>query len=616
MERMIIKHISGSKSNQVEEFPLHHYNELILGRDTSSTVQYDPDRDDLVGRQHAKITRDPNDANSFFVEDLKSRNGTFLNKQKLTGVAKLQPGDSVQLGPGGPEFMFDIEPRPAGMTKATRIASVPAVGKETRVADAVGNGGGNSADSVVTAPTAKTTVGKATVERMISHTVTETKKAEGRKFATIGGAAAIAVLILFGVVIGGGYWYSARQKAATEAAMLKQQEDAKKQNEQLQQESTALKNQMEQDKANAPMAADVIAEKNGKSVVYIQGSWQLINKSSKSQIYHQFIPNSLKYLAELFPDLKKTLEENKKSLEGPIVDNGARTLPVYVQTQKQSPWDDGYEPYLTDKPSEMSEPMGSSGYTCSGFIVTNDGYILTNRHCSSPWKAQYSFPQNYPPGILIGEDGKLAGLVQAPRNWIPENTKGGPRQYTGQFDGLQKLSVMLPGTDNPIQAQVSQDSPRHDVGMLKINIPGTLPKVELYDNYDGLKKGEGLVIMGYPGNAPIVYTPIRSQNVLNQEMKYSIVPDPTVTVTAVGNIVRSSNENDPNKARYSVEGDIIRYAEGLTYGGNSGGPVFDMKGRVIGILFMGSSDGQGGGRSSSAVPIKYGLELFPGGAAN
>lgn len=614
MERMIIKHISGSKSNQVEEFPLHHYNELILGRDASSTVQYDLDRDDLVGRQHAKITRNPNEPNQYFIEDLKSRNGTFVNKQKLTGVHKLNPGDSVQLGPGGPEFTFDIEPRPTGLTKATRIAEVAVKpSPATRIADA-DNG---NAGSVVTAPTAKTTVGKATVERMISHTVEETKKSEGRKYATIGGAAALAVLILFGIVIGGGYWYSSKQKAATEAEMARQQEEAKKQNEQLQQESSALKNQLEQDKANSPMAADAIAEKNGKSVVFIQGSWQLVNKASKSQIYHQFIPNDMKYLVNLFPDLKQSLAQQNQKAEGPIVPDGSQIIPVYVQVPKQSPMEDGYEPYLTDKASDMSQPLGSSGYTCSGFIVTTDGFILTNRHCSSPWKAQYHFPEKYPPGIVIGMDNKLLGLAKAPQNWIPDNTKSGPRQYQGQFDGIQKLTVMLPKTDNPIEAQKIQDSPRHDVAMLKISVPGNLPKVELYDNYDGLKKGEGLVIMGYPGNAPVVYTPIRSQNVLNQETKYTIVPDYTVTVTTIGNIVRNSNENDPNKARYSVEGDIIRYAEGLTYGGNSGGPVFDMKGRVIGILFMGSvADQMGGGRSSSAVPIKYGLELFPGGSAN
>ena len=122
MERMLIKHLSGSKANQVEEFALKHHNEIVLGRDTSATVQYDPDRDDLVGRQHARVSRDPNDANGFLLTDLNSTNGTFHNKQRVTGTVKLNPGDSVQLGPGGPEFTFDVEPRPKYATKATRIA--------------------------------------------------------------------------------------------------------------------------------------------------------------------------------------------------------------------------------------------------------------------------------------------------------------------------------------------------------------------------------------------------------------------------------------------------------------------------------------------------------------
>ena len=38
MERMLIKHLSGSKANQVEEFSLKHHNELIFGRDLTATV--------------------------------------------------------------------------------------------------------------------------------------------------------------------------------------------------------------------------------------------------------------------------------------------------------------------------------------------------------------------------------------------------------------------------------------------------------------------------------------------------------------------------------------------------------------------------------------------------
>lgn len=609
MERMIIKHLSGSKANQVEEYPLHHYSELLLGRDSSATVQYDADRDDLVGRLHAKISRDPNDENAFLIEDLNSRNGTFLNKKRLTGAQKLHPGDSVQLGPGGPEFTFDVEPRPKNATKPTRVVESVAVAAggigskitpQTRVADSAAGEASGLSQSISTAPAMKNHVGKATVERMISHSVNETKQAEGKKFAKIGGAAAIAVLILFGVVIGGGYWYSVKQKAATQAELERQKAEADQKAKELESQSNALKDQLAQDKANAPLAAAEISDKYGKSVVFIQGSWELINKESKSQIYHQFIPNSREVLTKIFKD--------QDYGKGPIIPDGPKSLPVYVQTQ------DSYEPYLTDQKSDLSFPIGGAGYSCSGFIVTADGFILTNRHCTSPWKAQYGFPDGYPPGILIGQDGKIAGAgVKPPTDWIPDNTKSGPRQYKGNYDAIQKLTVMLPGTDNPIEAQKVQDSPVHDVGMLKISVPGNLPKVVLFDSYDTIKKGEGLVIMGYPGSAPEVYAPLRSQNPLNQEQKFTVIPDPTVTVTSVGNIVRNSNPNDLANQRVSIEGDTIRYAGGLTWSGNSGGPVFDMNGRVVGLHFAGEGVGRGN-ISGMAVPIRYGMKLFPGGS--
>jgi len=48
MERIVLKHLSGSKANQVEEFPLSHVKELVLGRDPSSTVKYDPDNPQMA----------------------------------------------------------------------------------------------------------------------------------------------------------------------------------------------------------------------------------------------------------------------------------------------------------------------------------------------------------------------------------------------------------------------------------------------------------------------------------------------------------------------------------------------------------------------------------------
>src|SRR5215216_6123822 len=171
MERIVVKHLSGSKANQVEEFPLAHVKELILGRDPSSTVKYDPDRDDLVGRQHAKITQDPNDPSQFIFTDLNSRNGTFVNRQRISGTVRVNPGDVVQLGPGGPEFVFDVEPRPAGATKATRMAQTNSMaptmpgGPATRVPGGPGQQPPPPPTFPPTAQAPSQGVGKATVER-------------------------------------------------------------------------------------------------------------------------------------------------------------------------------------------------------------------------------------------------------------------------------------------------------------------------------------------------------------------------------------------------------------------------------------------------------------------
>jgi len=176
MERIVLRHLSGSKANQVEEFPLSHFKELVAGRDPSATVKYDPDRDDLVGRQHAKIAQDPADPTQFTLTDLNSRNGTYLNKQRIVGTARLAPGDVVQFGAGGPEFQFDLEPRPNNSLRPTRTAvdgSIPAPGgaPATRVP---GSGAPFSGIPVTAAPHGQ--VGKATVERMIAQTKSDSRK--------------------------------------------------------------------------------------------------------------------------------------------------------------------------------------------------------------------------------------------------------------------------------------------------------------------------------------------------------------------------------------------------------------------------------------------------------
>lgn len=108
MQRIRLRHLRGSRAAEVDEFPVVDALELLLGRDPSASVRFDPERDDLVGRRHARIVTDPEVAGGFLIMDLDSLNGTFVNRDRVVGRVALRPGDVVGLGADGPELLFDL----------------------------------------------------------------------------------------------------------------------------------------------------------------------------------------------------------------------------------------------------------------------------------------------------------------------------------------------------------------------------------------------------------------------------------------------------------------------------------------------------------------------------
>ena len=63
-----------------------------IGRTGSNTIAF---RDSSVSARHARVFRT---AEGFMIEDVGSRNGTFVNSEKLTGKRLLVEGDLVRLG--------------------------------------------------------------------------------------------------------------------------------------------------------------------------------------------------------------------------------------------------------------------------------------------------------------------------------------------------------------------------------------------------------------------------------------------------------------------------------------------------------------------------------------
>jgi len=73
---------------------------IALGRDTLSDVRFDPEADLDVSTKHAAVLLS---GDGCVVRDLGSRNGTFVNGQRITGDTPLADGDVIRCGGHGPE---------------------------------------------------------------------------------------------------------------------------------------------------------------------------------------------------------------------------------------------------------------------------------------------------------------------------------------------------------------------------------------------------------------------------------------------------------------------------------------------------------------------------------
>lgn len=128
MEPIIVKHLRGSKSGQTEWFDLGLNEELTIGRDPSNRLQFHHDEDDLVGRKHAKIIRQQDQT---VLVDLQSRNGTFINHERISQPTPLKSGDVIEFGPGGPCIQF-YQGKDSLAGLATRVFQRPPAIRPTR----------------------------------------------------------------------------------------------------------------------------------------------------------------------------------------------------------------------------------------------------------------------------------------------------------------------------------------------------------------------------------------------------------------------------------------------------------------------------------------------------
>ncbi|MEO6490612.1 MAG: serine protease, partial [Ferruginibacter sp.] len=332
---------------------------------------------------------------------------------------------------------------------------------------------------------------------------------------------------------------------------------------------------------------EMIAKENLDKVVQIEFGWQLFDANTSDELWHEYWVS--------------------KGTDGVVhytamyIRNGSGVVEPFIDVKKN----------IT-----FGTPIGFSGATGSGFVVSEDGFILTNRHVATNWNTRYSFPDYAFPGVLVQMVGGKPVVVQNSRvegqdvdGWVPSESTvvGGYGVSEGGIKGRNTyMNVIFANTSlrRPVQSATPSDN--HDVAMIKVELPESLSKVSMKDNYDKVQPGQTVTVMGYPGVAPEQYVVRKSNDPFKPNSQFTTIPTPTVTTGNIGRIIPASSDKN---LTYSAFGDSYQLTINATGSGNSGGPMFDDEGNVIGIYYAGKSDARGT-QISFAVPIKYGLELM------
>ncbi len=121
--KIIFTHIQGSRAGTKTE---HESPVIRVGRDPRECeLVFNSLQEPGVSRQHAIISLFEG---NFFLEDLNSRNGTFLDNVQIHGKVPLKAGNVIQFGIEGPIVQFDFDAKYRSKAPSTR----PAVKLETK----------------------------------------------------------------------------------------------------------------------------------------------------------------------------------------------------------------------------------------------------------------------------------------------------------------------------------------------------------------------------------------------------------------------------------------------------------------------------------------------------
>ncbi len=212
---------------------------------------------------------------------------------------------------------------------------------------------------------------------------------------------------------------------------------------------------------------------------------------------------------------------------------------------------------------------GINEYTGTGFLVSADGLILTNRHIAEPWWEMEMSPYIH-----------LESTIK-------------PK--------FEVFRAFFPDIKEPFPLKVERISDEVDAAMLRIDIrDANIPALELDYTGKGAVVGEPIILLGYPAGVNAIFAKTDPE-IVKQLFNMPFIP--LVQELSNWGLIRPLSTQ--GHLSDVMQNRIVYDAQTTT--GGSGGPIFNNKGKVIGINY-GIFPGFRG--SNFGVPISYGIDLF------